>query len=492
MATIPIVDSIAAIYGEHAGQEKYVGAPPAVRMQRYHDLVKTFQAAYHRSPEFIARAPGRVNIIDIDSTRLEWSNYFKCGYKGAHQYLKRSEIRGMECLVEGNIPTGAGLSSSSAFVSCAAIATLMAQSASLDKRMITEIAIRSERYVGVNSGGMDQACSIMTNPQSASFIEFHPHLKVTPVAFPQITPALTFVMADSLVSADKLVSAPTCYNLRVVETRLGALVLSKFLNLQPRPRIRAAHPLTYKLIMDEYFSQQAEQLQLNTATQPTRSPVEIWEHRLQAMLQCLTRAFRQVIPVDGAIENGVAPIAIAQYLGLPWEQLAEVVEMDKYPVQATTFQLYRRARHVYSEALRVVRFRATCESFTTRVETESTGPGPNSSPVQTLYQTLGQFMNQSHESCRDDFDCSCPELDTLVGICRAAGAVGSRLTGAGWGGYTVSLVPGNQVTQFMEQVTKQYYESRLSAADLRDKAAAILFASQPGHGAMVLRLPTKG
>jgi galactokinase len=75
---------------------------------------------------------------------------------------------------------------------------------------------------------------------------------------------------------------------------------------------------------------------------------------------------------------------------------------------------------------------------------------------------FGELMNASHESCALDYGISCPELDMLVSAARAAGAVGARLTGAGFGGATVNLVPSDEVAAFCRRVDQTYYHGERS------------------------------
>lgn len=57
------------------------------------------------------------------------------------------------------------------------------------------------------------------------------------------------------------------------------------------------------------------------------------------------------------------------------------------------------------------------------------------------YHKFGQLMTESHNSLRDDYNVSCPELDSLVEIASSVdGVLGSRMTGGGFGGCTVTLV----------------------------------------------------
>ena len=68
-------------------------------------------------------------------------------------------------------------------------------------------------------------------------------------------------------------------------------------------------------------------------------------------------------------------------------------------------------------------------------------------------------MNASHNGLRDDYEVSCKELDLLTDIARSiTGVVGSRMTGAGFGGCTVSIVHKDALETFQTRVRKEYHE----------------------------------
>lgn len=89
-------------------------------------------------------------------------------------------------------------------------------------------------------------------------------------------------------------------------------------------------------------------------------------------------------------------------------------------------------------------------------------------------------MNASQRSCAELFECSCPELEALTSLARASGAYGSRLTGAGWGGCTVSLVPEEKVDEFIQKVKEGYTPyHNLEGEALHE----VIFATKPSSGA---------
>ena len=74
-------------------------------------------------------------------------------------------------------------------------------------------------------------------------------------------------------------------------------------------------------------------------------------------------------------------------------------------------------------------------------------------------ELFGKLMNASHVSLRDDYEVSCPEIDVLVDAAwKVDGVIGSRITGGGFGGCTVSIVKDEAIDSFKEQVGKAYVE----------------------------------
>ena len=99
--------------------------------------------------------------------------------------------------------------------------------------------------------------------------------------------------------------------------------------------------------------------------------------------------------------------------------------------------IFKRCRHVITENTRVKRAVEALRK-----------------PDMILF---GELMNLSHESCKNDFEVSCEELDLLVELARnVPGVLGSRMTGAGFGGCTISLVMRNRVEEFQRHVGNLY------------------------------------
>ncbi|MFC1544828.1 galactokinase [Gemmatimonadota bacterium] len=108
--------------------------------------------------------------------------------------------------------------------------------------------------------------------------------------------------------------------------------------------------------------------------------------------------------------------------------------------------VYRRCRHVITENLRV------CKAVNALKQ-----------PDMMLF---GEMMNISHESCKNDFEVSCRELDILVELARKVpGVLGARMTGAGFGGCTINLVSRNRVEEFQQKVGSLYNNATGLEAD---------------------------
>lgn len=97
-------------------------------------------------------------------------------------------------------------------------------------------------------------------------------------------------------------------------------------------------------------------------------------------------------------------------------------------------------------------------------------------------------MNESHESCDKLYECSSDLLNELTAMARKAGALGSRLTGAGWGGCCVSLVRKSELKAFIDELMNFYTKERPVGEELwvTDDLNNYIFGTQLGSGAAVL------
>jgi galactokinase len=91
---------------------------------------------------------------------------------------------------------------------------------------------------------------------------------------------------------------------------------------------------------------------------------------------------------------------------------------------------------------------------------------------------VGQLLNQSHASLRDDYAVSCPELDTAVDAALSAGALGSRMVGGGFGGSAIALIQASKTTETIKAVEKAFSN--------RGFKAPRFFTSLPSQGAEII------
>lgn len=94
-------------------------------------------------------------------------------------------------------------------------------------------------------------------------------------------------------------------------------------------------------------------------------------------------------------------------------------------------------------------------------------------------ERFGKLMNQSHISLRDDYGVSCEEIDILVDLAwKIPGVLGSRITGGGFGGCTVSIVKNESIDTFIETIGKTYlekvgHEAEFYTVDIGDGASRL-------------------
>jgi galactokinase len=153
----------------------------------------------------------------------------------------------------------------------------------------------------------------------------------------------------------------------------------------------------------------------------------------------------------------------AQLLGVPMLRDATLQQLET--AQAVFRQepdgnlCFRRARHIITENNRTV---AMADAM-----------------VRNDWKTCGKLMYESHTSMRDDFEITCAEIDILVEMMPSVdGVIGSRMTGGGFGGCTVSFVESSKSMNISKVVTERY--------KTKTGIEPTIFVTRPAQGTMIL------
>lgn len=380
-------------------------------------ISQKFEETFGGPPTFIAAAPGRVNLIgehtdyndgyvfpvaidkyiniaarkrpdrrvtlyalDVDDSwefsldtssaippqAPTWSRYFI----GVASLLQASgrEIAGIDAVITGDVPIGAGLSSSAALSVAAALAFLTAGSELVadgfpvpedTKKKLAALCQRVEHeFVDVKCGIMDQTISLLGKENHALFLD--------------------------------------CRSLEYEHVPL---------NLGEHAIAICNTKVKRELAASEYNKRRAE----------CEKGVEI---------------LRRWIPGISSLRD----IPLTNFKKYE-EELPELTQ--------------KRCRYVIEENARVLKAVSVL-----RGRSQSASEETDAALIR-----FGSLMNASHNGLRDDYEVSCKELDLLTDIARSiTGVIGSRMTGAGFGGCTVSIVHQDALEMFQTRVTTEYHQ----------------------------------
>jgi galactokinase len=214
----------------------------------------------------------------------DWQNYLRAAAQVVSSIGKlKHTLRGIDAAVVSDLPSAAGLSSSSALLVAFTLALLRANQCAASFEELMAVLPDGEQFVGTRGGGMDHAAVLASQPGCASLIGFQP-LSVRPIPIPK---DWSFLVAHSLEEAEKSGSVREAYNAR---RRAGTTALQ-----------RLGFP-SYRVAMEGRTFHQLESLALGQLPS---------EEEKDAFLHVTSEAFRVQTAVSAMESGDVGKFAIA-------------------------------------------------------------------------------------------------------------------------------------------------------------------------------------
>mmetsp|Transcript_22411 Transcript_22411/g.40431 ORF Transcript_22411/g.40431 Transcript_22411/m.40431 type:complete len:426 (-) Transcript_22411:122-1399(-) len=201
------------------------------------------------------------------------------------------------------------------------------------------------------------------------------------------------------------------------------------------------------------------------------------------LIDCLTNDYEPVVmAAPSSPENAVKMVVINS-------MVSHDNAGGEYPVRVRQCQVAEDALKGIGKTLRTATLEdlqtITLDDLTMRRAKHAVSENARTREARRILELgdwtrLGQLMNGSHESMRDDYEVSCEEIDFLVKVAQSFdGVYGSRLTGGGFGGCTVTLCQEKHVEALMDHIKKEYK----AAYNIECEC----FETVPGKGARELK-----
>ena len=447
------------ILGEHVDYVKYLPTEVLPFASREHDMLMIFrptQSGIVRARSTLSGAddtefalaacpphnPAAQSLDEewlaylhkVGTPKRHWTNYVKASVH--YCALKYGGVRsGWDFLIDSTIPAAGGASSSSAVVVLSGAAVRIANNIRFDPETLAEDSAKAEWYIGTRGGKMDHCTMCLSSRQSAV------HLNFTPFRA-SLVPLHRFRyrwVAFYSHPADKSGDVMLKFNERSAVSRLLIPTLLDDM-LSRDAGLKARWQRIYKTL-----SEDTENL---TAAHEAR---EILSQLPESVTLAAVR--RDYPGVYAELERG-------------YPRLAQLMGTQPIPVRA-------RALHHVGEVIRVRDAVAILKDiFSSRMpeEPEKTEPG---------LRAVGDLVNATHESMRDLYGLTTPDIDKLVDIITShPHDYGARLMGGGFGGNILALMSREHVPEVVDLVQKLYYAPRGENGLAEGKVTV----STPGEG----------
>ncbi len=358
----------------------------------------------------------------------DWANYVKAAVQDAVNYAEEmnvnpEKLKGFSGVVYSDIPLNAGLSSSSALVVASDLISFFCQGWELNKLKMAERTAKAEHYVGTMGGGMDQTTSICGKKNHCLKIYFYP-LEIS--EYP-INIDCSFVIANTLVHARKSSEVKNHYNQRVLECKL----IKEIINCEFLREGIIPEPINYigDLRKADNFKEK----------------IRTWKKAISEILGKENYSLDEAKNIigDKIFSENIYPRFSGIFKFMP----------EKFP-------LLKRAKYLFGEWERV-------EKAGDLIQKKSP-------------EEIGDLIYRSHEGLKDYFEVSHPRADKLIDLAKNYGIQGARIVGAGFGGSTIHLVQQNDVSEYKEYLKREYYEKELKTE--YDDSYIQVFSADNGAG----------